>query len=180
MVPAAAIAKCGDLTYSTALSRQGACSSHGGVVEWRVPADATARCGDGTFSTSASRQGTCSNHAGVLEWIDQTAGADSSAALLTPEQEQFLVATMKSDLRDLVTAEESYFADSVKYTTRLGNDGVNYAYSEGNTAPHVTLSADGWLAVIGNTFNRTKCAIFIGSTAQTPATKEGDPACTQP
>jgi hypothetical protein len=27
---------------------------------------------------------------------------------------------MKSDLRNLVTAEEAFFADSVKYTTRIG------------------------------------------------------------
>ncbi|MGH7428557.1 MAG: DUF3761 domain-containing protein, partial [Candidatus Methylomirabilaceae bacterium] len=66
--PASATAKCSDGTYSTSVSRQGACSNHGGVAEWLVPADATARCRDGTYSFSTSRQGTCSNHGGVAEW----------------------------------------------------------------------------------------------------------------
>src|ERR1700709_2553793 len=48
-------------------------------------------------------------------------------------------AAMKSDLRNLVTAEEAYFADSTKYTTVIGSGGVNYKNSTGvNTAVIVT------------------------------------------
>jgi len=46
------------------------------------------------------------------------------AAIAIPKfantKEKAYIASMKSDLRNLVTAEEAYFADSVKYTTNLG------------------------------------------------------------
>ncbi len=44
------------------------------------------------------------------------------AAIAIPKfantKEKAYLASMKSDLRNLITAEEAYFADSVKYTTR--------------------------------------------------------------
>src|SRR2546426_6148313 len=46
------------------------------------------------------------------------------AAIAIPKfantKEKAYLASMESDLRNLVTAEEAYFADSVKYTTNLG------------------------------------------------------------
>ena len=46
------------------------------------------------------------------------------AAIAIPKfantKEKAYLASMKSDLRNLVTAEEAYFADSVKYTSNLG------------------------------------------------------------
>src|SRR5262245_2281312 len=46
------------------------------------------------------------------------------AAIAIPKfantKEKAYRATMKSDLRNLITAEEAYFADSVKYTSNLG------------------------------------------------------------
>src|SRR5438876_10486053 len=47
-----------------------------------------------------------------------------SAAIAIPKfantKEKAYLASMKSDLRNLITAEEAYFADSVKYTSNLG------------------------------------------------------------
>src|SRR3981081_3117898 len=60
------------------------------------------------------------------------------------------VASMKSDLRNLVTAEEAYFADSVKYSTTTSGTTpptvgkVNYCVTDGNT-----LGALGRLAAGG-------------------------------
>jgi hypothetical protein len=68
-------AKCKDGTSYSGTSRQGACSSHGGVAEWltaskgTVPKGATARCNDGTYYSKAERQGACSGHKGVAEWL---------------------------------------------------------------------------------------------------------------
>jgi len=46
------------------------------------------------------------------------------AAIAIPKfantKEKAYLASMKSDLRNLITAEEAYFADSVKYSTNLG------------------------------------------------------------
>ena len=66
-MPAKATAKCGDGSWSTAASQQGACSSHGGVATWfgKKPSDATARCTDGSYYENAELQGACSGHGGV-------------------------------------------------------------------------------------------------------------------
>jgi hypothetical protein len=139
------------------------------VAEWNIPADATARCNDGTFSSSTSLQETCSNHGGVAEWYtwDQGPAAD----------EQSFIAAMKSDLRNLVTAEEAFFADSVKYTDRIGARGLTYAVTSGNTLPRIALTTDGWQASISNKNTRTRCMIFIGSIKSPPAIQKGVPAC---
>src|SRR5437899_4670615 len=55
-----------------------------------------------------------------------------------------------SDLRNLVTAEEAYFADSVKYSATIGAGGVIFTQSTGNTVPAVNTTADGWTANIKN------------------------------
>src|SRR5438067_3680352 len=47
------------------------------------------------------------------------------------------IASMKSDLRNLVTAEEAYFADSVKYSTNVDRK------STGVTCTHVSISYAG-------------------------------------
>ena len=45
------------------------------------------------------------------------------AAIAIPKfantKEKAYIASMKSDMRNLVTAEEAYFADSIKYTTSI-------------------------------------------------------------
>jgi hypothetical protein len=85
-----------------------------------------------------------------------------------------IVYWMKSDLRNLVTAEEAYFADHVKYTSNLG---AGFAVTHGNSIPHITLVGDGWTATNTNPNTRQGCAIFVGSTPIPPATREGAPAC---
>jgi len=94
-----------------------------------------------------------------------------------PANNAVYVAAMKTDLRNLVTAEEAFFADSVKYTAKIGPGGLNYSVSSGNTWPTVRLTRDGWNAVIGNGNTPTRCAIFIGSASAPPAIKEGAPNC---
>src|SRR5438132_1057171 len=58
-------------------------------------------------------------------------------------KERALVAAMKSDLRNLVTAEENYPIDHAKYTPDLGPD---YPCSVGNQPPAITLTGDGIVA----------------------------------
>ncbi len=100
------------------------------------------------------------------------------AAIAIPKfantKEKAYLASMKSDLRNLVTAEEAYFADSVKYTTALG---TAFAVTTGNGTPAIALTADGWTATLTNLNTSKTCAIFIGSTGIAQATKEGEPKC---
>ena len=88
--------------------------------------------------------------------------------------ERALVAGMKSDLRNLVTAQENYLSEHGKYATDLGPD---YHYSAGNRPPAITLSDDGWTASITNPNTTEQCAVFVGSTSLAPATREAAPAC---
>jgi prepilin-type N-terminal cleavage/methylation domain-containing protein len=105
------------------------------------------------------------------------------AAIAIPKfantKEKAYIASMKSDLRNLVTAEEAYFADSVKYTTALG---TAYALTTGvGIAPGAPLAIaftpDGWEATVGHGTTTKSCAIYVGSTTTTWATKEGEPKC---
>lgn len=77
--------------------------------------------------------------------LEARIGFAAVQAMFTPpaEKEREYVAAMKSDLRNLVTAEEAYFADSVKYTATVGPGGLNFTVTPGNTPPHITLTADG-------------------------------------
>src|SRR5437899_7052147 len=103
------------------------------------------------------------------------------AAIAIPKfantKEKAYLASMKSDLRNLVTAEEAFFADSVKYTSTVGAGGVNFVQSTGNTTPAISTTADGWYANIKNVNTTKTCSIYIGSTSTAPANKEGEPKC---
>jgi type IV pilus assembly protein PilA len=103
------------------------------------------------------------------------------AAIAIPKfantKEKAYIASMKSDLRNLITAEEAYFADSVKYTTTIGAGGLTFNVTTGNVTPTIALTADGWTGRISNTNTTKTCAIFIGSTALAPAAKEGEAKC---
>src|SRR5713226_7847407 len=100
------------------------------------------------------------------------------AAIAIPKfantKEKAYLASMKSDLRNLVTAEEAYFADSVKYTSNLG---TAYATTSGVVGPTITVTADGWTGWVSHTTTTKTCSIYVGTTALAPANKEGEPKC---
>jgi len=89
---------------------------------------------------------------------------------------QAQVAAMKSDLRNLVTIEENYFAQNLKYATATDLAGL-YTVTAGNSMPTIALTPDGWTATLTNAGVGQRCAVFVGSTPAVPATKEGAPAC---
>jgi len=116
------------------------------------------------------------------------------AAIAIPKfantKQKAYVASMKSDLRNLVTAEEAYFADSVKYSSNVSCANpavagtVQWCATVGNTLGTVTIGTGtqaGWTAGITNLNTVTSCAIYIGSITPTaPATTssaEGAPVC---
>jgi prepilin-type N-terminal cleavage/methylation domain-containing protein len=102
------------------------------------------------------------------------------AAIAIPKfantKEKAYVASMKSDLRNLVTAEESYFADQVSYTTAQAN--LNYNASSGNTVVIGTATGTGWNATETNNGTTKTCGIYIGSaSAPISGQNEGEPKC---
>ena len=100
------------------------------------------------------------------------------AAIAIPKfantKEKAYIASMKSDLRNLVTAEEAYFADSVKYTSNLG---TLFTTTSGVSTPSITVTADGFTANVTHTTTTKTCSIYVGNTSLAPANKEGEPKC---
>lgn len=86
-------------------------------------------------------------------------------------------AGLKSDLRNLATAQEAYFYDNTAYTSNLTN--LNILLSPGTTVTWGTVTAAGWAASLTHpmAFPIT-CAMFIGTAPPiAPATVEGQLTC---
>jgi type IV pilus assembly protein PilA len=87
------------------------------------------------------------------------------------------VTAMKSDLRNLVSAQESYFADNAKYTTDL--TALGFKASSGVNSPVVATYAGAWSATNSHTqLTGTVCGIGVNTTNPRVSTAgEGEPAC---
>ena len=87
------------------------------------------------------------------------------------------VTAMKSDLRNLVSAQESYFSDSSAYSTDLA--ALNFKASTGVSDPNIQIGSGWWLAT--NTHDQLQsgvCGIAVNTTNPTISTAgEGEPAC---
>jgi prepilin-type N-terminal cleavage/methylation domain-containing protein len=99
------------------------------------------------------------------------------AAIAIPKfantKEKAYIAAMKSDLRNLVTAEESYFADNVTYTTNLG---TAFTASTGVTVTIGSATGTGWAASASHNATTKTCQIAVGSAVGSGQT-EGEPTC---
>ena len=88
------------------------------------------------------------------------------------------IAAMKSDLRNLVTAEESFFSDSASYAT-AGAAGMSFRPSTGVGTPTVVPFAGAWLAT--NTHSQLSgfsCGIGVNTTNPLVSTAgDGEPVC---
>jgi type IV pilus assembly protein PilA len=104
------------------------------------------------------------------------------AAIAIPKfsatKEKAYIAALKSDLRNLVTAEEAFFADSVRYTiydtTRL-----KFRPSSGVTDPVVVPGPGYWTATVTHTqIANFSCGIGINTMNPLVVTAgDGEPVC---
>ncbi len=102
------------------------------------------------------------------------------AAIAIPKfantKEKAYIAGMKSDLRNLVTAQEAYFADNVTYATTVNN--LAYSVSSGNSVTVTAATGTGWSATSNNNATTKTCGIYVGSaTAPITGQNEGAPVC---
>jgi type IV pilus assembly protein PilA len=103
------------------------------------------------------------------------------AAIAIPKfantKEKAYVASMKSDLRNLATAEESYFYSNELYTTDLSQ--LKFSTSPGITVAIPEATAGGWSAKATDPqATGRSCAIYFGGvSALAPATVEGQITC---
>jgi len=100
------------------------------------------------------------------------------AAIAIPKfantKEKAYIASMKSDLRNLITAQEAYFSDNnSSYAASTTALGTTYKSSSGVTVTIGTMTNTGWDATAGHTSTNKTCKIAVGGTA----TNEGEPVC---
>ncbi len=92
-------------------------------------------------------------------------------------KEKSYMAQMKSDLRNLATAEEAFFYDSTTYTPTLF-DLNNFSPSTGVTLTVNEATPKGWSATAVHSQTPRKCYIFSGGAAPVgTATVEGRITC---
>ena len=89
------------------------------------------------------------------------------------------ITAMKSDLRNLVTAEEAYFSDSSKYEGNISL--LQYQNSTGVGTPSITTGAGFWTATVTHTQLQTpvvSCGVGVNTTNPLVSTAaEGEPVC---
>jgi len=103
------------------------------------------------------------------------------AAIAIPKfantKEKAYIASMKSDLRNILTAQETYFADYVTYTT--SQTALNLQASPGTTLNITTATGSGWAATASHNATTRTCGIWYGQGMTPPITgqNEGEPKC---
>lgn len=85
------------------------------------------------------------------------------------------IATMKSDLRNVATAQEGFFYDSAFYTSNLIL--LNFQPTTGVSLT-INVIPGGWNATAQHTQTSTRCYLFAGAGPPVgPATVEGRIVC---
>ena len=102
------------------------------------------------------------------------------AAIAIPKfsqtREKAYVSAMKSDLKNLASQQEIYYADHYVYTT--SSSAVGFSPSEGVTLSAITVTGVGWSASSTHAGTTDTCAMFYGDAAAvSPATVAGAVAC---
>ena len=88
------------------------------------------------------------------------------------------VAQMKSDLKNLATAEEAFFYDSTYYTSSLASLN-NFNSSTGVTLNVLEATTSGWSARAIHSQTTRQCVLYQGNASPVaPATAEGRITCT--
>jgi prepilin-type N-terminal cleavage/methylation domain-containing protein len=97
---------------------------------------------------------------------------------LSNTKQKAYVAQMKSDLKNLATAEEGFFYDSAFYTTSLPALN-NFRSSTGVTLAVLEATPGGWSARAVHAQTPRECVLFQGNASPVaPATTEGKITCT--
>ena len=118
------------------------------------------------------------------------------AAIAIPKfantKQKAIVASMKSDLRNLVTAQEAFFSDNNDYAGSIaavqfngtgGAGKVTFTPSTGNVLVLSYVNAAGWKATMTNpavTGVPSNCGIYTGPVGNSPnvaVPQEGSPGC---
>jgi Tfp pilus assembly protein PilE len=120
----------------------------------------------------------------LVLWIPAVIVIGMISAIAIPKfaetKDRAYMASMRSDLSNLVVAEERYFADSVVYgtTSELGDAGL-WSPATGTTVTVTEVTADGWAATAMHDGTDKVCGVFVGQVTppHSSLTEEGSPDC---
>lgn len=89
------------------------------------------------------------------------------------------MATVKSDLKNFASAQESYYYDNgFYYNGAVPNAAIAFSPSSGVSITVAEADVSGWGATATHGTLPNACAIYVGdAAAPAPATVEGSPAC---
>ena len=97
------------------------------------------------------------------------------AAIAIPKfantKEKAYVAAMKSDLKNLATAQEAYFSDFTTYAAATGS--LQYNQTSGVTVTMGTVTGSSWQASSTHTGTAKTCAVAYGVSGS----NDGEPIC---
>jgi len=102
------------------------------------------------------------------------------AAIAIPKfsatREKAYVSAMKSDLKNMASQQEIYYADHYTYTSSVAN--LGFANSEGVNVGTITATGTGWSVSATHNGTSDTCAVFYGdASAVSPATVAGAVTC---
>jgi len=92
-------------------------------------------------------------------------------------KERAYVSAMKSDLRNLLAAQEGYHAEYLLYTTSTSS--LTWQASAGVTVAIGSADEKGWTATATHNGTNKTCGIWYGTVASPPVAGsiEGEPKC---
>ena len=95
------------------------------------------------------------------------------AAIAIPKfantKEKAYIAAMKTDLRNLATAEEGYFADNQTYTSSTASmNSYQFSPQVSLVGGTVSVDAKGWIATAQSATSSTTCTIGVGDKTVAP------------
>jgi len=95
-------------------------------------------------------------------------------------KERAIISQMRSDLRNMVTAQESYLADAASYYNGpVPGPAMAYGPSQNVTITLSGVTATGWQATASSLSTARTCTVFMGTAAAlAPATQPGVVVCT--
>jgi prepilin-type N-terminal cleavage/methylation domain-containing protein len=106
------------------------------------------------------------------------------AAIAIPKfastKEKAYIASMKSDLKNFVTAQEAYFSDANMYGADTDVDAANLFTPTTNVTVAVTGgagTATGWIATATHIGTAQVCTVAVGDQVAAPVNTDGEVVC---
>jgi len=106
------------------------------------------------------------------------------ASIVVPKfangKERAMIAAMKSDLHNLMLAQEAVYSNGLNYYNGpVPDPSFLFNVSQSITITLVNVTSGGWGATATHSGTSRTCSIYVGTGGPVaPATVEGDPACT--